>query len=49
MAKINIEEARKLAKLSQDIAAGAVLLSATTSAIISLLIYGSKIYQLYYN
>ena len=39
----------KLAKLSKDIAAGAVLLSATTSAIISLLIYGSKIYQLYYN
>ncbi len=39
----------KLAKLSKDIAAGAVLLSAVTSAIISLLIYGSKIYQLYYN
>lgn len=39
----------KLAKLSKDIAAGAVLLSATTSAIISLLIYGSKVYQLYYN
>lgn len=39
----------KLAKLSKDIAAGAVLLSATTSAIMSLLIYGSKIYQLYYN
>ncbi len=39
----------KLAKLSKDIAAGAVLLSAVTSAIISFLIYGSKIYQLYYN
>ena len=39
----------KLAKLSKDIEVGAVLLSATTSAIISLLIYGSKIYQLYYN
>lgn len=38
----------KLAKLSKDIAAGAVLLSAVVSAIISLLIYGSKIYQLYY-
>ena len=38
----------KLAKLSKDIAAGAVLLSATVSAIISLLIYGSKIYNLYY-
>ena len=39
----------KLAKLSKDIAAGAVLLSAVTSAVISLLIYGNKIYQLYYN
>ena len=39
----------KLAKLSKDIAAGAVLLSAVTSAAISLLIYGNKIYQLYYN
>ena len=39
----------KLAKLSKDIAAGAVLLSAVTSATISLLIYGNKIYQLYYN
>jgi len=38
----------KLAKLSKDIAAGAVLLSATVSAIISLLIYGSKIHNLYY-
>ncbi len=37
----------KLAKLSKDIAAGAVLLSAVVSVIISLLIYGSKIYQLY--
>jgi len=36
----------KLAKLSKDIAAGAVLLSAVVSAIISLLIYGSKIYEL---
>lgn len=39
----------KLAKLSKDIAAGAVLISAVTSVTISLLIYGSKIYQLYYN
>jgi len=39
----------KLAKLSKDIAAGSVLLSASISAIISLLIYGSKIYELYYN
>ena len=39
----------KLAKLSKDIAAGAVLLSAVTSACVSLLIYGNKIYQLYYN
>ena len=39
----------KLAKLSKDIGAGAVLVSATTSAIISLLIYASKIYELYYN
>ena len=39
----------KLAKLSKDIAAGAVLLSATTSAIISLLMYGRKVYQLDYN
>lgn len=39
----------KLAKLSKDIAAGAVLLSAVTSAVISLLIYGNKIYELYYN
>ena len=38
----------KLAKLSKDIAAGAVLISAVSSAIISLLIYGSKIYELYY-
>ncbi len=38
----------KLAKLSKDIAAGAVLLSATVSAIVSLLIYASKIYELYY-
>ncbi len=38
----------KLAKLSKDIAAGAVLLSAIISAIISLLIYAGKIYELYY-
>ena len=39
----------KLAKLSKDIAAGAVLISAVVSATISFLIFGSKIYQLYYN
>ena len=39
----------KLAKLSKDIGAGAVLVSASVSAVISLLIYGSKIYELYYN
>ena len=38
----------KLAKLSKDIAAGAVLLSAISSAKISLIIYGSKIYDLIY-
>ena len=38
----------KLAKLSKDIAAGAVLVSAVASALVSLLIYGSKIYNLYY-
>ena len=38
----------KLAKLSKDIAAGAVLVSACASALVSLLIYGSKIYNLYY-
>lgn len=38
----------KLAKLSKDIAAGAVLLSAISSAMISLIIYGSKIYDLIY-
>lgn len=37
----------KLAKLSKDIGAGAVLVSATTSAIISLIIYADKIYELY--
>lgn len=37
----------KLAKLSKDIGAGAVLISAMVSAIISLLIYASKIYDLY--
>lgn len=39
----------KLAKLSKDIGAGAVLISASMSAIISLIIYSSKIYELYYN
>ena len=38
----------KLAKLAKDIGAGAVLLSACASALVSLLIYGSKIYDLYY-
>ena len=38
----------KLAKLSKDIGAGAVLISASTSAIISLIIYAKKIYELYY-
>ena len=38
----------KLAKLAKDIGAGAVLISACSSALISLLIYGSKIYDLYY-
>ncbi len=38
----------KLAKLSKDIAAGSVLLSACASVVISFLIYGSKIYELYY-
>ncbi len=37
----------KLAKLSKDIAAGSVLLAAVMSAVISFLIYGSKIYQNY--
>lgn len=37
----------KLAKLSKDIGAGAVLVSAVASAIISLLVYASKIYDLY--
>ena len=37
----------KLAKLSKDIGAGAVLISASVSAIISLIIYASKIYELY--
>ena len=39
----------KLAKLSKDIGAGAVLISASVSALISLMIYGGKIYELYYN
>jgi len=38
----------KLAKLSKDIAAGAVLISASVSAVIAILIYGLKIYELYY-
>jgi len=38
----------KLAKLSKDIAAGAVLISATGSAMISLIILSAKIYNLYY-
>jgi len=38
----------KLAKLSKDIAAGAVLISASVSAVIAILIYGKKIYELYY-
>ena len=38
----------KLAKLSKDIGAGAVLISASASAIISLIIYAKKIYELYY-
>lgn len=38
----------KLAKLSKDIAAGAVLLSAVASAVVSFLIFGSKIYELYF-
>ena len=38
----------KLAKLSKDIAAGAVLLSAVSSAVILFLIFANKIYGLYY-
>ena len=38
----------KLAKLSKDIAAGAVLISATVSALIAVLIYASKVYEIYY-
>lgn len=38
----------KLAKLSKDIAAGAVLLSAVSSAVISFLIFANKIYGIYY-
>ncbi len=37
----------KLAKLSKDIGAGAVLVSACISAAIAILIYGSKVYELY--
>ena len=36
----------KLAKLSKDIAAGAVLISAVVSALIFFIIFGSKIYEL---
>ncbi len=39
----------KLAKLAKDIGAGAVLVSACTSALISLLIFGNKIYEFYYS
>ena len=38
----------KLAKLSKDIAAGAVLLSVVSSAVISFLIFANKIYGIYY-
>ena len=38
----------KLAKLAKDIAAGAVLLSASVSAAIAFLIYASKVYEIYY-
>ena len=38
----------KLAKLSKDIAAGAVLVSACASAIIATIIYGSKVMEIYY-
>lgn len=39
----------KLAKLSKDIAAGAVLLSASASVLIAFLIYASKVYEIYYS
>ena len=39
----------KLAKLAKDIGAGAVLVSACTSALISFLILGKKIYEFYYS
>ena len=38
----------KLAKLSKDIAAGAVLLSAVSSAVILFLIFANNFYGLYY-
>lgn len=38
----------KLAKLAKDIGAGAVLVSACVSALISIIIYASKVYELYY-
>ena len=38
----------KLAKLAKDIAAGAVLIAATVSATISLIIYSSKLYVILY-
>ena len=37
----------KLAKLSKDISAGAVLLAASSSALISLIIFANKVYELY--
>ncbi len=39
----------KLAKLAKDIGAGAVLVSACTSALVSFLIFGKKIYEFYYS
>ena len=38
----------KLAKLAKDIGAGAVLVSACTSALISIIIFANKVYELYY-
>ena len=39
----------KLAKLSKDIAAGAVLISATISAVIFFIIFANRIYELCYS
>jgi len=39
----------KLAKLSKDIGAGAVLISASVSALISLIVFAGKVYEIYYN